>query len=67
MHTNGVRPEAYAAGCLTTVAARGAAHGTSGDLVRIFRRSFRGRPSLRQLVEFPGRVATQKRRARRGR
>lgn len=58
-------PEAYAAACLTTVASRGARAGTSGDLLRIYRRSFGGRPSLRQLAEFPGRVLTQKRSARR--
>lgn len=60
-----ISPEAYAAACLTTVAARGARDGTSGDLLRIYRHSFRGRPTFRQLAEFPGRILTQKARARR--
>ena len=58
-------PEAYAAACLTVLANRGALHGTPGDLLRIFRRSFGGKPSLRQLAEFPGRVVNQRRAARR--
>ncbi len=60
-----ISPEAYAAACLTTVASRGARDGTSADLLRIYRRSFRGRPTIRQLAEFPGRILAQKRRARR--
>ena len=61
----GLRPlisaEAYAAACLTVLTNRASLHGSSRDLVRAYRLSFRGKPSLRQLVEFPGRVLNQRR------
>jgi glycosyltransferase involved in cell wall biosynthesis len=64
----GLRPlishEAYAAACLTVLANRGAVSGSSGDLMRIYRQSFQGKPHLRHLVEFPARVLSQRRKQR---
>jgi hypothetical protein len=60
-------PEAYAAACLTVLAGRGAISGTPRDLTRIYGRSFRGKPSVRQLAEYPARILAQKRAIRRAR
>lgn len=62
-----VSPQAYAAAHLTVLARGAATSGSARDLTRIFRRSFQGRPSARQLVEFPGVVVKAKREARRPR
>ncbi len=62
-----ISPEAYAAACLTVLANRGAACGKPRDLVRIYGRSFRGKPSVRHLAEYPARILTAKRSVRRSR
>ncbi len=61
-----ISPEAYAAACLTVLVNRGAISGHPSDLMRIYGRSFRGRPSLRHLAEYPARILAQKRSIRRG-
>ncbi len=61
-----ISPEAYAAACLTVLANRAAICGTAVDLMRIYGRSFRSKPSLRHLIEFPARIVAQKRTIRRG-
>ena len=62
-----ISPQAYAAACLTVLANRGATSGTPRDLVRIYRRSFRGKPSARQLAEYPARIVARKLARRRAR
>jgi glycosyltransferase involved in cell wall biosynthesis len=62
-----ISPEAYAAACLTVLARGAATSGTAADVVRVLRRSFRGRPAVRQLAEFPAVIAKARRDAHRPR
>lgn len=53
-----ISDEAYAAACLTALSRRAACVGTPRDMARLVGRSFRGKPRVRDLFEFPLRIAS---------
>lgn len=55
-----ISDEAYSAACLTVLARRAGYAGSSRDALRALRRSFSGKPRLRDLAEFPIRLGRMK-------